>query len=230
MLPPNWDTVEEVVEEMEANEGVGVKLPPPTRPPPPPAPREGLDKELGEEDTVNSCEAEVVGVLVVHGEDAEVGEVDWDRGDLEGKVDALGIEGGVSEELLVLKPPPPPVNVLKAVEKGVNVSVAVPPPPFDVAVAPPPPAAPPDARDAVGRRGVGVGSPPEGVGNKTEEVMVGMEGGEGEGEKVPPPPPSPPPADTLGQFEEEREIREEMVVKGERDGFTVNGGLFEAEF
>jgi hypothetical protein len=124
-------------------------------------------------------------------------------------LDTVGIEGRVPEGVLVLKSMPE--DEAKPVGRGVNDSVRVPPTPpipLDVAVAPPP-----IARDALGKTGVGVGTPPEGVGKRAEDVTVGMEGKVEEGER------DPNPKDTLGQLEEEGEVRDERVVEGESDGF-----------
>ena len=92
----------------------------------------------------------------------------------------MGIEGRVPEGVLVLKSMPTE-DEAKPVGRGVNDSVRVPPTPptpLDVAVAPPPPI----AKDALGNTGVGVGTPPEGVGKRAEEVTVGMGGSVEEGE------------------------------------------------
>jgi hypothetical protein len=132
-------------------------------------------------------------------------------------LDLVRIEGRLPEGVLVLKNKPAE-DEAKPVGRGVNDSVRVPPTPpipLGVAVAPPPPI----ANDALGNTGVGVGTPPEGVGKRAEEVTVGMEGEVEEGET------EPTPEDTLGQVEEEGEGRDEGVVEGESDGFGVKGEL-----
>jgi len=96
-------------------------------------------------------------------------------------LDLVGIEGSVPEGVLVLNCMPAE-DEAKPVGRGVNDSVRVPPTPptpLDVAVAPPPPTI---AKDALGNTGVGVGTPPEGVGKRAEEVTVGMGGNVEEGE------------------------------------------------
>ena len=67
-LPPKGDAVEELVEEIEATEGVEVYVPT--------LPSDSVAREDGDGDREEYCVAEEVGVLVEHIDAAEEGELD----------------------------------------------------------------------------------------------------------------------------------------------------------
>ena len=67
-LPPKGDTVEELVEEIEAIVGVGVYVPT--------LPSDSVAREDNDWDREEQCVAEEVGVLVEHEDATEEGELD----------------------------------------------------------------------------------------------------------------------------------------------------------